>query len=244
MQVATTAASIILRGTSSKTGISVAGSETDQGVLKLQRATKALQQMRQTLASSDDEAKTKAQRKLDEAKQELEMLRSSNMPPEVVARLAAELARKVGTAASEFASAVATGSPTTAVPVDAAAAATSANATAATQADGALTDTTGEAGTGETDTGSQEPDAATHARKAYESVAKDSPKFSGISTDDRETMEEFKAVVRELKQLLEKAMHELRQQDRQGGAQAGTNAVPAIAGFSVTTAAIPASIVV
>lgn len=244
MQVATTAASIILRGSSSTTGISVAGSEADQGVLKLQRATKALQQLRQTLASSDDEAKTKAQRKLEEAKQELEMLRSSNMPPEVVARLAAELARKVGTAASEFASAVATGSSTTAVPVDAAAAATSADVNAATQTDGVLTDTTGEAGTTETDTGSQEPDDAAYARKAYESVAKDDPKFSSISSDDRETMEEFKSVVRELKQLLEKAMHELRQKDWQGGAQAGANAVPAIAGFSVSTAAIPTSIVV
>jgi len=244
MQVATTAASVILRGSSSTTGISIAGSETDQGVLKMQRASQALQQMRQMMASSGDEAKAKAQRKLEEAKQELEMLRSSNMPPEVVARLAAELARKVGTAASEFASAVATGSPTSAVPVDAAAAATSADVTTMTQADGAQTDTIGEAGTDETDAGSQEPDAAAHARKAYESVAKDAPKFSGISTDDRETMEEFKAVVRELKQLLEKAMHELRQKDWQGGAQAGANAVPTIAGFSVATAAIPTSIVV
>ncbi|WSH64247.1 hypothetical protein U8Q05_22065 [Rhizobium ruizarguesonis] len=247
MQVAT-AASIILRGSSSKTGISVAGSETDQGVLKLQRTTQALQQLRQTLASSDDEAKTKAQRKLEEAKQELEMLRSSNMPPEVVARLAAELARKVGAAASEFASAVATGSPTTAVPVDAtvdaAAAATSADAAAASQTDGALTNTEQEAATDATDTGSQEPDATAYARKAYESVARDDPKVSGISTDDRETMEEFKAAVSELKQLLEKVMHELRQKDRQGGTQAGANAVPAIAGFSVTTAAIPTSIVV
>lgn len=245
MQVATTAASIILRGASSKTGTSVAGSETDQSVLKLQRTTQALQQLRQTLASSGDEAKAKAQRKLEEAKQELEMLRSSNMPPEVVARLAAELARKVGTAASEFASDVATGSPTTAVPVDAtvdaAAAATSADAAATSQTDGALTNTKQEAGTA--DTGAQEPDAAAHARKAYESVAKDDPKFSGISTDDRETMEEFKAVVSELKQLLEKAMHELRQKDQQG-AQARASAAPAIAGFSVATAAIPTSIVV
>ncbi|MCJ9693523.1 hypothetical protein MOV76_18150, partial [Rhizobium sp. PRIMUS64] len=120
MQVATTSASIILRGASSTAAISAAGSETDQGVLKLQRATQALQQMRQTLANSGDEAKAKAQRKLEEAKQQLEMLRSSNMAPEVVARLAAELARKVGTAASEFASAVATGSPATAVSMDAA----------------------------------------------------------------------------------------------------------------------------
>ncbi|MGO7957771.1 hypothetical protein [Rhizobium leguminosarum] len=230
MQVATTSASIILRGASSTAAITAAGSETDQGVLKLQRATQALQQMRQTLANSGDEAKAKAQRKLEEAKQELEMLRSSNMAPEVVARLAAELARKVGTAASEFASSVATGSPATAVPVDATAGA----AAVATSGAAALTDTSGETAAGET--GSQEPDAAANARKAYASVAEDAPKFSGISADDREAMEEFKAVVRELKQVLEKAMRELRQQDRQAGAN--------MAGFSIATATIPTSIVV
>jgi uncharacterized protein YbjQ (UPF0145 family) len=53
-------------------------------------------------------------------------------------------------------------------------------------------------------------------------------------------MEEFKAVVRELKQVLEKAMRELRQQNR----QAGANAVPDMAGFSIATATIPTSIVV
>ncbi|MGO8271950.1 hypothetical protein ACC862_38435, partial [Rhizobium ruizarguesonis] len=75
----------------------------------------------------------------EEAKQELEMLRSSNMAPEVVARLAAEMARKVGTAASEFASSVATGSPATAVQVDATT--TDATAIATSGAAAALTDT-------------------------------------------------------------------------------------------------------
>lgn len=228
MQVATTSASIILRGMSSATGISATGNDADQGVLRLQRTTQAQQQIRQTLANSGDEAKAKAQRKLEEAKQELEMLKSSNMPPEVVARLASELARKVGTAASEFASSVASGSPATAVPdatVDSAAATTSG-------ADAALTDTAG-------DTGAPEPTDAAEARKAYESVAGDTPKFSGISADDRETMEEFKGAVRELKQLLEKAMRELRQ-DR----QAGANSAPDMAGFSAATTAIPTSIVI
>ncbi|NNH62416.1 hypothetical protein [Rhizobium laguerreae] len=236
MQIATTSASIILRGTSSAAAISAAGTETDQGVLKLQRATQALQQMRQTLANSGDEAKAKAQRKLEEAKQQLEMLRSSNMAPEVVARLAAELARKVGTAASEFASSVAAYSAATAVPVDATT--TDATPVATSGAAAALTDTSGETAAGET--GSQEPDAATNARNAYASIAEDAPKFSDISADDRETMEEFKAVVRELKQVLEKAMRELRLQDR----QAGANAVPDMAGFSIAAATIPTSIIV
>ncbi|EJZ17056.1 hypothetical protein NE852_18200 [Rhizobium sp. Pop5] len=230
MQVATTSASIILRGASSATAISATGNEADQGVLKLQRTTQAQQQIRQALANSGDEAKAKAQRKLEEAKQELEMLKSSNMPAEVVARLASELARKVGTAASEFASSVATGSPATAGPADT----TVDSATAATSGgDAAPTDTTGDAGT-------PEPTDAAEARKAYESVAEDTPKFSGISADDRDTMEEFKSVVHDLKQLLEKAMRELRQQDQQARANSG----PDIAGFSIATATIPTSIVI
>ncbi|ANM12128.1 MULTISPECIES: hypothetical protein [unclassified Rhizobium] len=232
MQVATTSASIILRGTSSTTAISAALDDTDQGVLKLQRSTQTLQQMRQTSANSEDEAKTKAQRKLEEAKQQLEMLRSSSMPPEVVARLAAELARKVGTAASEFASSVAADSPAAVASVDA-----TTDATAATT-EAALTDASGK--TAVEEAGAQEPDAAASARKAYQSVAEDAPRFSGISVDDRETMEEFKAVVRDLKQLLEKAMHDLRQQNR----QTGVNAIPDAAGFSIATATIPTSIVV
>ena len=228
MQVATTSASVILRGTASAAGTSATETDADQGVLKLQRATEALQQMRQTLASSEDEAKAKAQRKLEEAKQQLEMLKSSNMPPEVVARLAAELARKVGTAASEFAAAVATGSPAASVPADAAT-----DSAVAAASDATLTDTTAE-------TAAPEPTDAAEARKAYESTAEDSPKFSGISADDRETMEEFKEIVHELKQLLEKAMRELRQQDRQAGAYASAD----MAGFFSGTAAIPTSIVV
>ncbi|NYJ12912.1 hypothetical protein GGI64_003986 [Rhizobium leguminosarum] len=235
MQVATTSASNILRGTSSATVISAAGIETDQGVLKLQRSTQTLQQVRQTLANSGDEAKTKAERKLEEAKQQLEMLRNSNMPPEVVARLAAELARKLGTAASEFASSVATGSPAAVASVDAT---TDTTAAATSGIEAAPAAASGK--TADEETGSQEPDAAANARKAYQSVAEDAPQFSGISADDRETMEEFKAVVRELKQLLEKAMHDLRQQNR----QAGANAVPDTAAFSIATTTIPTSIVV
>ncbi|HWT58049.1 MAG TPA: hypothetical protein VN284_09385 [Rhizobium sp.] len=235
MQVATTSASNILRGTSSATVISAAGIETDQGVLELHRSTKALQQMRQTLANSGDEAKTKAERKLEEAKQQMEMLRSSNMPPEVVARLAAELARKLGTAASEFASAVATGSPAAVTSVDPI---TDTMAAATNGIEAAPTDISGK--TADEDTGSQEPDAAANARKAYQSVAEDAPRFSGISADDRETMEEFKAVVRALKQLLENAMRDLRQQNR----QAGANAIPNMAAFSIATTTIPTSIVI
>ncbi|MBX5047540.1 hypothetical protein [Rhizobium lentis] len=229
MQVATRPASLIFLSTSSA-GTSGTANEADQGALKLQRATKALQQMRQTLASSADEAKAKAQRKLEQAKQELEMLKSSNMPPEVVARLAAELARKVGAAASEFASAVASGSPTTAVPADAN---TNSGAAAMSDADVALADTMAE-------TGPTEPIDAAQARKAYGDAVKDGTESSGISADDREVMEQFKQIVRELKQLLERAMLELRQQDGQPRAYAA----PDMGSLSSHAAGMPTSIVI
>lgn len=275
MQVATVSASIILRGTSSSAETSAPEDETASDVLKLQRTTQALEQMRQTLASSSDEVKTRAQRKLEEAKQELQMLRTSNLPPEVIARMAAELARKVASAASEFASAVATGSsPADAAPAadagtaatgpaDAAAADATADAAAGTQAAGTLTKT----GSTETEpadkaagsdtalgTGAEETDGAAQARKAYQSVVEDGAPFSGISSDDRETMQEFKAVIQGLKELLEKAMRELRQKGRQGEAQnaqsaveradAGAGGLAASAGIFSASPTIPASIVV
>lgn len=274
MQVATVPASIILRGTSSSTEASAPEDETASDILKLQRTTQALEQMRQTLASSSDEVKTRAQRKLEEAKQELQMLRSSNLPPEVIARMAAELARKVASAASEFASAVATGGSADAAPAaDADAAATNpadaatadapANAVAGAETVGTVTNTgltpaasadrTGEGDTG-LGAGAEETDGAAQARKAYQSVIEDGTPFSGISSDDRETMQEFKAVVQDLKELLEKAMRELRQKGRQGEtrnaqsaideADAGAGKLAAPAGIFSASPLIPASIVV
>jgi hypothetical protein len=189
--------------------------------------------------------------------------------------MAAELARTVASAASEFASAVATGSsPADAAPAadagtaatgpaDAAAADATADAAAGTQAAGTLTKT----GSTETEpadkaagsdralgTGAEETDGAAQARKAYQSVVEDGAPFSGISSDDRETMQEFKAVIQGLKELLEKAMRELRQKGRQGEAQnaqsaveradAGAGGLAASAGIFSASPTIPASIVV
>lgn len=48
-----------------------------------------------------------------------------------------------------------------------------------------------------------------------------------FASADRKAMEEFKGVARELKQILEKAMRELRQHDS-GVGSVGLSAVPAI----------------
>lgn len=263
MQVATVSASTILRNTSLQSDASATGAAPNAGVLRLQQASLALDWIRQSMSSDADDAKSRAQRKLEEAKQELQALRTAGFPPEVIARMAAELARKVGAAASEFAAAVATGgSAGAAAPVaNAASAATTATADAASAA---TADTTA-AATDTTDTGSQttgaassdakkadndsqsddqttESDAAAQARKAYQSVVEDGPKSSGISAEDRQTMEEFKSVINELKQILEKAMRELRQKNRQGDHDDQATAVPA--GRAAAAATIPSSIVI
>ncbi|MBB3392084.1 hypothetical protein FHT82_004865 [Rhizobium sp. BK275] len=263
MQLATVSASTLLRGTQpAQSGVSSTSDEPDTGVLKIQRQSLALEQVRNSLASSADDAKSRAQRKLEEAKQELQALKTAGFPPEVIARLAAELARKVGAAASEFASAVATGGSSDASTA-AGAASTSASTTTTTDATTSAaadvvasdattsteatqnTETTTEAA--EDGTNTAETDGAAHARKAYQEIIEDGPKSSAISADDRKTMEEFKSVVRELKQILEKAMRDLREKNsdvaREGAIGAAQSAVTGLSA-AVPTATIPSSIVV
>lgn len=263
MQLATVSASTLLRGTQpAQSGVSSTSDEPDTGVLKIQRQSLALEQVRNSLAGSADDAKSRAQRKLEEAKQELQALKTAGFPPEVIARLAAELARKVGAAASEFASAVATGG-SSAPGVATSTAATSASAAATTDATASATagavasdatastetsqDTATTAEAAEDGTNTAEMDGAAHARKAYQETVDDGPKSSAISADDRQTMEEFKSIVRELKQILEKAMRDLREKNRDAAAEGTIGAAQsAVNGLSaaVPTAAIPSSIVV
>ncbi|MBW9053803.1 hypothetical protein [Rhizobium mesosinicum] len=262
MQLSTVPATTLLRGTQPvQSGVSSTGDEPDTGVLKIQRQSLALEQVRNSLGSSADDAKSRAQRKLEEAKQELQALKTAGFPPEVIARLAAELARKVGAAASEFASAVATGgssdadAATSAAAVSASTAATTAattNGTADAVASDAMvstkvtqdTETATEAVEDGTDTA--ETDGAAHARKAYQEIVEDGPKSSAISADDRKTMEEFKSIVRELKQILEKAMRDLREKNRNAAEGAIGLAQSAVTGLSAAmpAATIPSSIVV
>ncbi|MBB3595571.1 hypothetical protein FHX08_005983 [Rhizobium sp. BK529] len=260
MQLATVSASSILRGAMpAQSGVSSTGEEPDTGVLKIQRQSLALEQVRNSLASSADDAKSRAQRKLEDAKQELQALKTAGFPPEVIARLAAELARKVGAAASEFASAVATGGSSgaaTSASSTASAAATTDAAEIAT-ADAVASDATAsaettqdtETRTGETQdsTNAAQTDGAAHARRAYQEIVEDGLKSSTISTDDRKTMEEFKSIVRELKQVLEKAMRDLREKNRDAAAEGAIGAAQsAVTSLSATvpTATIPSSIVV
>ncbi|WP_244499524.1 hypothetical protein [Rhizobium sp. AC44/96] len=89
MQVGSTSALNILRSTSVAVSdsLSTADSPTTARLKILQNSAKALETLRESMTTSADAAKARAARKLEEAKQQLQMLKSGGFPPEVVARL-------------------------------------------------------------------------------------------------------------------------------------------------------------
>jgi len=243
MQVGSASALNFLRNTYSADNLNTPADGTRARLKKLQNSAKAQESLRESMTTSAEAAKARAARKLEEAKQQLEMLKSGGYPPEVVARLAAELAHKISAAAAEFASAVAASAtpPASAANATVATADTGASATDATTYASATTETA----SSDSSEGSAEqtdvPDGATAARNAYQSVIEDGRQApAGISTEDRKTMEEFKAILQEVRPLMDKAMRELRARTGQQGS--GTDAYPleAQAGASV----IPTSITI
>ncbi|RDJ08965.1 hypothetical protein [Rhizobium grahamii] len=239
MQVGSASALNILRNNYSADNLTTSTDSTSARLKILQNAAKAQESLRESMATSAEAAKARAARKLEEAKQQLEMLKSGGYPPEVVARLAAELAHKISAAAAEFASAVAASATNIASAANASAAtadtgAASADAATDTSAtDAAAASDSSDASAAHAD----EPDDATAARNAYQSVVEDGQQASaGISTEDRKTMEEFKAILQEVRQLMDKAMRDLRARTGQQAsgvnaysfeAQAGDSAIPA-----------------
>ncbi|KWV49367.1 hypothetical protein AS026_10575 [Rhizobium altiplani] len=243
MQVGSASALNILRNTYSAHNLNMSADSTSARLKILQNAAKAQESLRESMATSAEAAKARAARKLEEAKQQLEMLKSGGYPPEVVARLAAELAHKISAAAAEFASAVAASATNIASTANASAAtadtgAASADAATDTSAtDAAAASDSSDASAAQAD----ESDGATAARNAYQSVVEDGQQASaGISTEDRKTMEEFKAILQEVRQLMDKAMRDLRA--RTGQQASGVNAYSFEA--QADASAIPTSITI
>lgn len=238
MQVGSTSALDILR----KTYSASADSAGSTRLKTLQDSARALETLRQNMTTSAEAAKERAARKLEEAKAQLEMLKSGGLPPEVVARLAAELAHKISAAASEFAAAVAASATSAASSATAAVAdagtGAAAEATTAARAkpkSSSVEDADAGADTSEAD----EPDSATAARNAYRSVVEDAKQASsGISAEDRTTMEKFKSILQEVRQLMDKAMHELRARIGKAGSNADGTALEAQVGASQTPTSI------
>lgn len=243
MQVSSASALNILRNVYSADNLNTSTDSTGSVRLKiLQNSAKALESLRENMTTSAEAAKSRAARKLEEAKQQLEMLKSGGYPPEVVARLAAELAHKISAAAAEFASAVAASATNIASAANAAVAATDTGAPETDAAADTTTSTTtisSEVATSST-ADADEPDGATPARNAYQSIVEDGKQASaGISAEDRKTMEEFKSVLQEVRHLMDKAMRDLRA----GNTQSGSGMAYPLDG-EVGKSAIPSSITI
>lgn len=154
----------------------------------------------------DDEVaanrKAIAKKKLDEVKEQLQMLRFWASDPETLARLAKQLAQQLGAAAQQFSGGGSAGMPggDGAASSAAAAALAAASATAQTNADEAASKGS-EDGTGR---GNTEP--TSFAERAYREFGSDS---SGDKADAA-TIAEFKALAEQLKQILRKAEQDLR----------------------------------
>ncbi|MBZ9791406.1 hypothetical protein K9B32_14935 [Rhizobium sp. 3T7] len=237
MQVGSASALNILRNTYSADNLNTPADGTSARLKILQNSAKAQESLRESMTTSAEAAKARAARKLEEAKQQLEMLKSGGYPPEVVARLAAELAHKISAAAAEFASAVAASATPAASAANATVATvdTGAGATDATTYASATTETASSDSSEGSAEQTDEPDGATAARNAYQSVIEDGRQASvRVSTEDRKTMEEFKAILQDVRQLMDKAMRELRARPGQQGsgtdypleAQAGASVIP------------------
>jgi hypothetical protein len=202
----------------------------------LQRTLDTLKSVAQTDA---DDRKARAKEKLEAAKKELEFLRRWSFDPEIVARQAGRLAREVGAAAKDFASAISAGSAT-GIPADTAAASAGQMASASAE-------------TAETDNADND---ASFAQKAYQDTMEDGTERQGISADDRKTLQDFKAVAQEIKTLLEQALRRMRQEQDadkdavQDAQQSGDSLKAAIQGLEAAfgstgiAATVPVSITV
>lgn len=190
MQIGGIATTYPVRTTASTAGAGPAGETTDTQSLR----DRALGMLKSTAETDADDIRARAKQRLDDAKKQLEFLRRWNFDPEVLARQASHLAREVGAAAKDFASAVAAGSTT------GAAAAGTAEALAV-QSDAETLDAA--------DSGD---DDMSFAQKAYQDTMKDAAEQKTVSAADRKTLEEFKAVAQEIKALLEEALRRMREQ--------------------------------
>jgi hypothetical protein len=156
----------------------------------------ALTMLKSVTETETDAIKARARERLEDAKKQLEFLRRWNFDPEILARQAGHLAREVGDAAKDFASAVTAGSSTES--------AANGATTAAMLAGQSDAETTGTTESGEDD--------LSFAQKAYQDTMKDGTGQKTVSAGDRKTLEEFKAVAQQIKALLEEAIRRMREQ--------------------------------
>lgn len=188
MQIGGITTAYPFRTPSTAAGTASAGVTDDAQSLR----NRALETLRDTAETDAADIKARAKQRLEDAKKRLEFLRRWNFDPEVLARQAGHLAREVGAAAKDFASAVSGSS---------AGGAAAANTTEATVELNAQPEAAGTDG-----------DGVSFAQKAYQDTMKDATEQNSVTAADRKTLEEFKAVAQEIKALLEEALRRMREQ--------------------------------
>ncbi len=199
---------------------SVSTSPTSSGLISANDGIKKQRQdPSQILLSSSSDARSRALSKIEDAKQELDFLKRYGFPPQVIARIAGELARSVGAAAQQFSQAIgAAGASSTApsAPVADAAASTEAGAVASDDTESNATKDAGTTNDGKTD----DPDGvdAKQAKFAYHAMAEDGGTGSGFSSGDQKIVDQFNAILAEIKALLDKAKRDM-QADKQAASQ-------------------------
>ncbi|MFB9952495.1 hypothetical protein ACFFP0_26935 [Rhizobium puerariae] len=168
------------------------------------RLVHGLTSLNEATDAADEEAKARAKKKLDEAKQQLQFLQRWGFDPEVIARQAAMLGVVVAAAAREFSDAVTGGS------------------TAATNLTAGAAQSSGTGDADASDGGTQAAAEGTadgnrsysQAEQAYRDVMDGDTSSSQpkLSSGDIRTATEFSAVARQIKALLEQAARRLREE--------------------------------
>ncbi len=225
----------------SPVGIDAAPLEKNTGSLSLK------------LLRVDDEVaasrKALAKKKLDEIKEQLQMLRYWASDPETLARLAKQLAQQLGAAAQQFAGGGSPGMPTGDGAATGAASAATAAASAAAAAMHADAEHAADAGTQEAK-GSKDSAPTSFAERAYREFGADNAE----DRSDARTVAEFKALAEQLKQILRKAEQDLRAKgagsDADDARKAGAALAASVAsldqagmaGGAAPTLAIPTSV--
>lgn len=159
------------------------------------------------------DAEVRAAQKIADAKKELESLKRAGFPPEVLAKLAAELLNRVQSAAGEFAQAMGAASGAGGVGASSSVAVGAAYAAAATPAELSVADVSSTTlnGSDETSDASVAADDGhgsveeKTARSAYQTVMDDA---SSITDKEQSKLEDqFKALIAQLKRLIDRASH-------------------------------------
>jgi hypothetical protein len=179
---------------------------------------------------AEEQAKARAKRKLEDAKQQLEFMRRWGLDPEVIARQAAQLGVIVAGAAREFTEALTGGSGfTSSVPAS--------TPSGAETADPVLDRNQQSTSGGES---AQDPRSVSRAEQAYLDEMGETPRDTPrLSPDDIKTAMEFSSVARQIKALLEEAARKLREENS-AATVSGTQSLDAsVNALTSTVSAMP-----